>query len=123
MRFLKKLPAYKDVQPYRFHDFPNLSEEQKTNCEYEEVEGVVTQNLRDVKESCHFGEEGFEFVKAPTRCVLSAEVFENDGIENNILEHYLQETIGLVKDRLNAQSASIIDWRVTLQLLQYLIIH
>jgi hypothetical protein len=98
MKFLKELPIYETVQPYKLHGFPELSAEQQTNCEYKEIKDVVVEDLRGFKRKCCLEEEGFEFVKAPTRCTISAEVFESDSHSGNrIVQEYIQETMDLVK--------------------------
>jgi hypothetical protein len=113
MKFLKELPIYEVVQPYKLHGFPELSLEQQTNCVYEEIKDVVAEDLRDSKYKCRFENEGFEFMKAPTGCALSAEVFERDNLDvNNIVQDYIQETINVVRERLDARFVLAIDWRV-----------
>lgn len=81
MKFLKELPIYEVVQPYKLHGFPELSVEQQTNCVYEEIEDVLADGLRDSKSKGRFEEEGFEFMYAPTGCALSAEFFERDNLD------------------------------------------
>jgi hypothetical protein len=116
MKFLKELPLYKDVQPYKLHGFSEPSEEQQTNCVFEEIKDVVAEDLRGSGKTCSLEVEGFEFMKAPISCSLSAEVFERDGLDtNDILRDYIQETMDLVKERLRAPIVVTIDWRVTYQ--------
>jgi hypothetical protein len=116
MKFLKEIPLYKDVQPYKLHGFSEVSEEQQTNCVFEEIKDVVAEDLRDSGKKCSLEAEGFEFMKAPISCSLSAEVFERDGLDtNNIVRDYIQETMDLVKERLRAHIVVTIDWRVTYQ--------
>jgi hypothetical protein len=113
MKFLKELETYKRNKSYKLHGFPDVSVELQSNCVFEEIEDVVAEDLRDSRDKCHFEEEGFEFVKAPTRCALSAEVFEGDDLDlNDIVRDYIQETMDLVKERLGARSVLTINWRV-----------
>lgn len=110
LKFLKELSLYDEVQPYKLHGFPELSEEQQTNCVYENIDGVDAQDVRDSKKTPHLGQEGFEIMKAPTSCALSADVFENDSVGmNNILADYIRETMNLVKSKLSADSIMTID--------------
>jgi hypothetical protein len=114
MKFLKELETYKRNKPYKLHGFPDVSVELQSNCVFEEVEDVVAEDLRDSRDKCHFEEEGFEFVKAPTHYTLSAKVFKGDDPNlNDIVRDYTQETMDLVKERLGARSVLTIDWRVT----------
>ncbi|KAL8742784.1 MAG: hypothetical protein Q9190_004792 [Brigantiaea leucoxantha] len=111
MKFLKELSIYETVQPYKLHGFPDLSVEQQTNCVFEEIEHVVAEDVRGSENKGRIEEEGFEFTKVPTRCALSAEVFERDSLDN-IVRDYIQETMDLVRERLNARFVVTIDWRV-----------
>src|SRR4051812_16941496 len=97
LKFLKELALYEEVQPYRLYDFPELSQEQQTNCVFETVHGVSAQSLRDIDWKPSIANEGFEFVKAPTRCSLAAAVFESERAESkSVLDDYLRETMNLV---------------------------
>lgn len=112
MKFLKELPLYETVQPYKLHDFPELDEEQQTNCVYEERQ-VFAQDLRGSKRRPTFAVEGFEFIDAPTSCVLKDTVFETEGHQpDSVVEAYINETMDLVKKTLGVQFAVTIDWRV-----------
>lgn len=112
MKFLKDLPIYQDVQPYRLHGYPELREEQQTNCVYEEISGIHVEDLRNCKLMPRFEEEGFEFIDAPSHYHLTAEVFETeDSVMNKIVQDYVHETMQLVKDRLHSRSVITIDWR------------
>lgn len=113
LKFLKEPPLYNTVQPYNLHGFFDLGEAQQTNCVYETVDEVTAQDIRLIEESPQLGREGFEAISAPTRCTISAEVFENDSAGmNEILADFLQETMDLVKSKFNADSIVTIDWRV-----------
>ena len=120
LKFLKDLPIYQDVQPYRLHGYPELSEEQQTNCVYEEISGIHVEDLRNCKRMPRFEVEGFEFMNAPSRCNLSAEVFETEDSDmNKIVQDYVEETMQLVKDRLHSRSVITIDWRVSRYYVQH----
>jgi hypothetical protein len=112
MKFLKELPLYETVQPYKLHDFSEINEEQQTNCVYEERQ-VLAQDLRGSKRQPKFEVEGFEFMDAPTCCILDPAVFETEGPQpDSVVEAYINETMNLVKKRLGVQFAVTIDWRV-----------
>ena len=104
---------YDVIQPYKLHGFPELSLEQQTNCVFEEYEDVTGLDVRDLPEKCDIGREGFEFMKVPTRCTLTAEIFEKDSPDSNdIIQDYIQETMDFVRERLGAHLVVTIDWRV-----------
>jgi hypothetical protein len=104
-KFLKDLPIYQDVQPYRLHGYSELSEEQQTDCVYEEIDGIHAEDLRNCKCMPRFEEEGFEFIDASSRCHLSAVVFETEDSDmDKIVQDCVQETMQLVKDRLHSRS-------------------
>jgi len=114
MKFLKELPLYQTVQPYKLHGYPDLADELQTNCVYEEVDDIQAEDLRISKRDCHFDVEGFEYIRAPSRCRLTAETFETDGdIENAVVQAYIEETMATVQRRLRAHAIFTIDWRVT----------
>ncbi|KAJ8132087.1 hypothetical protein O1611_g1535 [Lasiodiplodia mahajangana] len=115
LKFLKRLSLYDQVQPYRLHGFPELSDEQQTNCVYENIECTNVQDIRNIQDGSsipHLSQAGFEFFSAPSKCSLSATVFESDAADANaIVNDYIQETMELVKSRLCATSVVTIDWR------------
>lgn len=114
LKFLKELPQYATEQPYQLHGFPELTDEQRTNCVFEHVEHVAAENVRGNVKRFRLEEHGFEFVRAPTRCTLTADTFEGEDTQaNKTVEDYIHETMDLVKERLNADSVLTIDWRVS----------
>ena len=115
MKFLKELPIYDVEQPYKLHGFPELSPEQQTNCVFDEYE-VTAEDVRDLPDKCNIEREGFEFMKIPTRCTMTADVFESESLDaNNTVGDYIQETMDLVRERLDARFVVTIDWRVVFQ--------
>ena len=106
LKFLKDLP----VQPYKIHGNLELSETDKSNCEYHEVGNATTQDLRDCLYLGCLGKEGSKVIKSPSRCVLSAEVFERENPESNeIIVVYLKETMNSVWKRFNASFVVTVD--------------
>ncbi|KAI0101400.1 hypothetical protein GGR51DRAFT_336070 [Nemania sp. FL0031] len=115
LKFLKRLSLYDRVQPYRLHGFPELSKEQQTNCVYENIECIDVRDIRNIRDRASIpciNQTGFEFISAPTKCALSAAVFESGTADADaILDEYIQETMEVVKLRLGASSVVTIDWR------------
>ena len=113
MKYLKRLPVYEHVQPYKIHGHPGLAPWEETNCIYEEIDNIVAQDIRDCKDKPRFEREGFEVIWSPSRVTLSAATFENDSLESNaVIAAYLEETIHLVRGELGASLVVVIDWRV-----------
>lgn len=113
LNYLKELPIYESVKPYQLNGFTELSKEQQTNCVFEELTDVVVEDVRDARYDCRIEKEGFEFMRAPTRCALNPQVFEREAPDvNGIIQDYLQETMEVVRERFNACGVVTIDWRV-----------
>lgn len=111
--YLKDLPIYESVKPYQLHGFTELNKEQETNCVFEDFTDVVVEGLRDTRDDCRVEKEGFEFMRAPTRCALNPQVFEKDAADaSGIIQDYLQKTIEIVRERFNACGVIAMDWRV-----------
>ncbi|KAI1133649.1 hypothetical protein F5Y10DRAFT_228277 [Nemania abortiva] len=88
LKFLKRLSLCDQVQPYRLHGLPELSNEQQTNCVYENIECTNVQDIRNIRDGAtipSFNRAGFEIIKAPTKCVLSATVFGSDAADEALL--------------------------------------
>ncbi|KAI1391554.1 uncharacterized protein F4822DRAFT_427405 [Hypoxylon trugodes] len=112
LKFLKELPLYEEVQPYKLYGFDDVSEEDQTNCVFEIVQEVQVYDVRGAVVDPSIDREGFEFVISPTNCALSAEVFEGDDTRTNgVVDSYIRETMDLVKTKLDAESVVAIDWR------------
>lgn len=112
LKFLKELPLYATVQPYRLHGFPDLPDDQQTNCHYEHVEEVPAIDLRDAAHASRFEDEGFEFVNRPPRSPLRAAIFEdNTTASDQAVREYVQDTMDMVRKRLRPDSVVAIDWR------------
>lgn len=113
LKFLKQLPLYETVQPYKLYGFPELSASQKSNCVYEAIDNVHAIDVRSTMNKFRFEVEGFEFAKAPTKFCLNAAVLENETDSAQTTIHaYLQETMDFVKKRLKASRVLTMDWRV-----------
>lgn len=117
LKFLKELPLYDATKPYKLHGFPELSNELQSNCVFQEFGDVLVEDVRDATDKCRIEDDGFEFVRAPTRSALSPQVFEQDTVDgNDVVQDYVEETMGLVRERFNADYVITIDWRVTCHL-------
>ncbi|KAL3417610.1 hypothetical protein PVAG01_10620 [Phlyctema vagabunda] len=103
LRFLKDLPFYNEVQPYKIYGHPELSPEVESNLEFEDAENVVAKNIRQCQHLCCFADEGFEVVTSPSSCPLRAGIFEQRTPESDeIITTYLEEMMDMVKRRLKA---------------------
>jgi hypothetical protein len=112
LKFLQDLPLYKTERPYKRHGFAKLPAEEQTNCIWNEVQGIFAQDLRNFQNATSFEEEGFEFIKAPTKCTLRAEAFETESSQDTTVEDYVVETTNFVKEKLDPLLATAIEWRV-----------
>jgi hypothetical protein len=115
LKFLRDLPLYQREKPYTLHGFPDIPAEQQTNCEYEEISDIEAHDLRGSTDMPVLEEQGFEYLIAPSHCNLSASTFEQDlpsDYSVDPVSAYLQETMDIVKEKLNASLAVTIDWRV-----------
>ena len=122
LKFLKHLALYEDVQPYRVRGIPGLKPEDESNCEYEEIDNIRAQDIREGQNDCCMEEQGFEVMHSPSKVPLTAAVLQGETPDaESMMTAYLEETMELVKKRLSTSSVFTIDWRVSLRILTDLI--
>ncbi|KAK0726819.1 hypothetical protein B0T26DRAFT_764105 [Lasiosphaeria miniovina] len=108
LKFLADLPLYDEKKPSTLYGFPDHIQP-ISNCEYEVHDGLMIQDTRGHEQEYHLDEHGFEFHHWPSKCDLSAAVFESNGNREEVWR-YLKETITLTELVLQAPKAMCFDW-------------
>ncbi|KAL8792442.1 MAG: hypothetical protein Q9195_004975 [Heterodermia aff. obscurata] len=112
LKFLKELPLYESVQPYKLHGFDGVEASAQTNCIYEDAHDILIEDLREKHVRLCINESGFEFITQPSRYNLKAEHFEVVGHGEAIIVPYVTETMDIVRRHMKAQKVIAIDWRI-----------
>lgn len=110
LKYLADLPLYRVEKPYSLYGFPE-DVTPKSNCEFEIRSDITVQNARGREKDFTLEGCGFEFHTTPSKCRLTAKVFENQS-ERNTVWQYLNETIDHVRSQLKADKVLCFDWRV-----------
>jgi len=116
LKFLKALPLYKTVQPYKLHDCVDMDVDcPETNCEFETIVDIPIQDMRGRVESFSLDQEGFEILRCPSQYAIAAEHFESPSAADEIALAYVKETMDIIKQHMNAVEIIAIDWRVSIK--------
>lgn len=118
LNHLADLPLWETEKPYELNLTDLNSELPRTNCKYTQ-HNVHIRDVRGLRMQPSLETTGFQFVKHVSN---NLPLFEDlsDETSNLAVVPYLQETINLVKQHLNAEKAFAIDWRVRSFLSQHL---
>lgn len=114
LKFLKDLPLYDTVQPYKIHSHPDIPEELQTNLSFEHIDSINARDARDLIAPCLIEKHGFEFLNCPSRSLFTSDSLCSDSPRSAAtLQDYIQESMGLVERRFNAEKVITMDWRVS----------
>lgn len=111
LKYISDLPLYKQEKPYTLYGLPD-DIVPHSNCHFEIRDDVRVSSARGRETDFSLENCGFEFHTAPSKCRLTANVFENYS-EREAVSQYLQETIEFAKLHLQATKVLCFDWRVS----------
>ena len=111
LKYISDLPLYQEEKPFTLYGFPDDIVPQ-SNCHFETRDDVRVNNARGREADFTLDNCGFEFHTAPSKCRLTAHVFENHS-EREAVWQYLKETIDFTQHHLQATKALCFDWRVS----------
>lgn len=116
LRFAEDRDIFRKEVPYEVFGYPTPTSERITNCLFEDIDRVKIEDVRDSPEQRYsLDTTGFTYIHHHSQCELDSKYFEKAGssVENNpTVLAYLDETIQLVKDQINAKKVICFDWRV-----------
>ena len=102
--FISDLPRYENEKLF----------EPKSNCEFQELEGIKLHDMRTAAIKFDYDTTGFKFLAAPsTACLRGIDCQDNE--DSPRLHAYLEEAVALAKAQFGSDKVICFDWRVCCQ--------
>jgi hypothetical protein len=115
LNHLRDLPKYRVEKPYEIWA-PILSDQKKTNVEFELCHGIQVTDARPRLESFDMEKQGFQFLHNPVPVTFNVEDVQNqEGMAQ--LVTYLKEMANFMQSQFHTDKIVCYDWRVRLSLL------
>lgn len=113
LSFLANIPLFEVEKPYEIY-FPLPTEFPKSNCQFEDYDGVEIHDARGHEESFSLEKSGFAFTQFTSAVALSIEAFEDPSNYTTVVLPYLRETVNFVRESVKGTERVIcFDWRVS----------
>ncbi|KAK7420404.1 hypothetical protein QQX98_002827 [Neonectria punicea] len=113
MKFLADLPVYDTEKPYVLIGFPDAPKEAQSNCIFDTAVDIELNDVRDwACGNSTLDEYGFEYLSHKSNVSLDSNAYLGESSSPDVVNDYLSETLGLVKQRFPLSQVIIFDWRI-----------